>query len=575
MKNKYSFIACCIISLMLFQYRLSYSGYRSEKPLVITTYDALGYYMYLPAMFIYHDLTDLKWFPEIDKKYSVSGGWLYQAHKFKNDKYVFKYFGGIAILETPFFFIGHGLAIWFRYDTDGFSAPYQYALGFGIVFYCILAIFLLRKILLRYFSDATTVITLFLLILSTNFIQYASIDTALSHGPLFLLYVLIIFATIKWHEKPNIFWACAIGYIIGLATICRPTEVIMFLIPLLWNTQTKELAKEKWQLVKQYRNHLAYSLVFVLLGILPQLIYWKIASGSFVYDVGSKWSFLNPFFRVLFGFEKGWFIYTPVTIFFIVGMFFMKTYPFKKSVIWFCALNIWMVISWYDWRYGASYSSRALVQSYPVFALPFAALIEHVSKFRWRYSFYALGLYLIFVNLFQIKQYNSGVLHYNDMNRKYYNQIYLNNNPTPLDMSLLDNDEFVKNEKDFKQEVLFQSDSIQNVKSLPDSIKLVREIILNDSTNHSISWIKVEAAIKVTKGFYQGYLESSLQNGDSTKFNRVRLFNAISHDQLSNDYAYYIEIPEYFKNGKLKLYLRSKDDFEGSVENLKLTNLFN
>jgi hypothetical protein len=31
-----------------------------------------------------------------------------------------------------------------------------------------------------------------------------------------------------------------------------------------------------------------------------------------------------PHFRVLFGGEKGWFIYTPITILFIVGLFLMR-----------------------------------------------------------------------------------------------------------------------------------------------------------------------------------------------------------------------------------------------------------
>ena len=376
MKNRYSLIACCIISLVLLQYRLSYSGLDPKYNLKVTTWDALGYYMYLPSAFIYDDATQLKWFPDIDKKYQVSGGWVYQANIYKKtNKYVFKYLGGVAILEIPLFLTGHCIAKIFHYDADGFSAPYQYAIAFGVLLYCLLSIFLLRNILLKFFSDKTTAFTLLLIMLATNIIQYVAIDNAQSHGLIFPLYVLILYFTIKWHEKPKIRWACLIGYIIGIATISRPTEAIMLFIPLFWGTQTKESAREKWSLVKQYKKHIFYALFFTFLGVLPQLIYWQIATGFFVYDVGSKWTFLNPFFRVLFGWEKGWFIYTPVTIFFIVGMFYMKSYPFKKSVLWFCLLNIYIIISWFDWRYGGSYSTRALSQSYPVFALPLAAYI--------------------------------------------------------------------------------------------------------------------------------------------------------------------------------------------------------
>jgi hypothetical protein len=73
-----------------------------------------------------------------------------------------------------------------------------------------------------------------------------------------------------------------------------------------------------------------------------------------------------------------------------------------------------------------------------VLALPFAALIDRVRASRWRWPALTLALFLLGVNLFQIRQYNLTVLHYDDMNRAYYRAIYLNPEPTPLDFSLLD-----------------------------------------------------------------------------------------------------------------------------------------
>ena len=88
-KNIYSLFACVLITIILVQYRANYSDIESPTPLKITTWDALGYYMYLPAIFIYNDVKELKWFPEIDKEYSVSGGYMYQAQEHKNGNYVF------------------------------------------------------------------------------------------------------------------------------------------------------------------------------------------------------------------------------------------------------------------------------------------------------------------------------------------------------------------------------------------------------------------------------------------------------------------------------------------------------
>lgn len=563
MKNRYSFISVCLICIVALSYRVSYFKLDSEKPFVCTTWDALGYYFYLPSVFIYKDAAELKWFPEIDSKYSVSGGHLYQAGKCKNGNYVFKYLGGAAVLQSPFFFVAHWIAGAQGYTQDGFSPPYQFAVAFSALFYSLLSLFLLRVILLRYFNDVTTALNLLLLLLASNFLQYISIDSAMSHSFIFPLYVLVLYSTIKWHEKPEIKWACVTGFTIGLATICRPTELIMLFIPLLWNTHTKEAAKEKWKMVGENKQHLFFLALSGLIGVLPQLIYWKVITGGFMYDTGSKWEFLSPHFRVLFGWEKGWFIYTPVAILFVAGFFFMKGLPFRKSVLTFCLLNIYIIIAWHDWRYGASYSCRALVQSYPVFALSLGALLQRIDLAKWRYLFYALGAYLIFVNLFQIGQYNSTVLHYDDMNRKYYGSIYLDPSPSALDMSLLDTDEILDDEGGYQKRDMASADSLRKIK-LPE----YGSIILIDTKLEGVAetWLKIEAALKINRGTWGGFLDSQLQVGDSIKHNKIRLQNPISELGNENEYAFYVKVPEYFRQGALRVSLTSQCEFEGDLK---------
>ena len=438
MTRKFSLASVIVVSAVLLWTRVEYSELRGWTPVKVTTWDAFGYFQYLPALFIFDDIDRQAWVEGIDSTYQIVGtGGLYQFSELENGNRVGKYFGGIAIMELPFFFIGHLVAGATGALQDGFSPPYQWAIALAPLFYCILALFMLRAVLLHWYTDLTTALAILLLVLATNAIQYMSVDGAQTHGFLFALYVLVLWTTIKWHGSPRIRWALLIGATIGLATISRPTELIMLFNPLLWNTHTREYAKAKWAMVRSRRTHIMLAVGATFLVILPQLIYWKVVTGSFVYDVGSKWDFLLPHFRVLFGWEKGWFIYTPITLLFIAGLFFMRRMPWRKSVLVFTMLNIWIVIAWHDWRYGGSYSTRALVQSYPVLALPFAALIRRVSVTRWRWPFFVLCGYLLFVNLFQIKQYNNTTLHFNGMNRAYYQAVYLDADPTEEDLRLL------------------------------------------------------------------------------------------------------------------------------------------
>lgn len=573
-KKATSFIACIIIVFVLFNNRINRSEIKSPHPLKITTWDAYGYYIYLPSFFIYHDATALEWVDDIEKKYSLSGGWFYQAAMQEhNNKYVFKYLGGVSILQIPFFTLGHFYAKNSAYEADGFSAPYQYALGFGVIIYVVLALFLLRHILLKYFDDFVVAITLLLLFLATNIIQYVSFDGAMSHAYIFPLYVLLLYTTIKWHEKPTFFWAALTGFIIGLATICRPTEAIMFLIPLLWGTENKTASKEKWKLVKENKSHIYIALGFGFIGILPQLVYWQYATGFFIHNVGSAWDFLTPHIRVLIGWEKGWFIYTPITVFFMAGLFYIKKFPFRKAVLWFCLINIYIIISWRDWRYGGSYSTRALVQSYPVFALALAGFISHIMSKKWRYAFYALGAYLIFVNFFQLKQYYTTVLHYYDMNRKYYSRIYLKKIPSALDMSMLDTKDWIRNEKKFQQKTMLALDSTIYVEAQQNETAELINLELRNDIHLKNSWLKIESKINSSGGFYMGFLNAQLEVEDSVKHERIRLFRPLTGPNKLNEYAFYMKVPDYFRAGNIRLYIDSNMPGKAVIEDLKISYL--
>ncbi|HZG25653.1 MAG TPA: hypothetical protein VEZ17_13775, partial [Chitinophagaceae bacterium] len=67
-----SLLSVGIVAVVAFTIRFSYFTNEGRNGYNATTWDALGYYMYLPGYLIYGDVTELKWFPEIDKKYGVS-----------------------------------------------------------------------------------------------------------------------------------------------------------------------------------------------------------------------------------------------------------------------------------------------------------------------------------------------------------------------------------------------------------------------------------------------------------------------------------------------------------------------
>jgi len=119
----------------------------------------------------------------------------------------------------------------------------------GCLLITIAGIWFLRKILLTYFSEGVTALTMVMIVLGTNYFELTAYDGALVHNALFTIYTLIIWFTIRWHEKPAWRTSVLLGLLIGLAVIIRPTEIIAILIPLLWGVWDMESLRKKGSLV--------------------------------------------------------------------------------------------------------------------------------------------------------------------------------------------------------------------------------------------------------------------------------------------------------------------------------------
>ncbi|MFI5205050.1 MAG: hypothetical protein ACHQF2_11195, partial [Flavobacteriales bacterium] len=315
----------CLFSICILFYVVL--AYPLNNPLC---WDVFGYYLYLPQTFIHNDpgIYDASAVHDIMKQYDLPGTF-YQAHLTEKGTHVIQYPMGMCILYAPFFLIGHLCANLGGYPADGFSIPYQYAFYAGYLFYLVLAILLARKILLHFFSEKITCITLLFLFFGTNFYSISTASVGMPHLYLFVLFALLILLTIRWHATHQKKDALFIGLILGLMVICRPTEILAAIIPLLYGVKRiNEIPSRIKELITTYRTHMLLTVLFVFLVVLPQLIYWKLYTGQFIYNSyrnpNEGFDFLSPHtWNFLFSFRKGWFIYTPVMFFACIGFIFL------------------------------------------------------------------------------------------------------------------------------------------------------------------------------------------------------------------------------------------------------------
>ena len=404
-----------------------------------------GYYLYLPAHFIYHDLQHVAFSADIMHTYRPSEGF-YQAFQVPGGPegdMVMKYTGGLALLWLPFFGLGHLAAGWLHYPQDGFSAPYQIAIAFAGLAYGVLGLLLLRKVLLRYFPDTVAAATLGLVVLGTNYLQYTVYDGAMAHTYLFTGYALLLWLTLRWHEQPSRGRALGIGLTLGLLVLIRPSEAVAALIPLLWGLDSRAALRSKLTLLQARWPDVLLLVLGGVLGVLPQGLYWHWATGHWLfYSYGDQhFSFLHPHLKeVLTSARKGWLLYTPLAGLALLGLgaLWRQQRGVAVAAIAFLMANLWVVAAWDIWWYGGSIGQRSLVQSYAVLALGGAAAVAWLlapgRRPAWRWAACALAVLGVDLNLLQHWQYMNGIIVPDGMTKPYYFAIFNNPRPTQDDL---------------------------------------------------------------------------------------------------------------------------------------------
>ena len=397
-------------------------------------WDNLGYYLYLPKFFIYHDpyMARLhEWLYPIIEKYHNSPD-LYQLNPI-GDHFVIRYPIGQALFNAPFFFLAHLIAQFTSYPKDGFSLVYQVVVRWGSFLYLITGLFLLRKALLHIFDEKTTAVTLILLVFGTNLHLYAG--TTSPHETLFFVYCAMLYITAKRTAYFSLsFWLTA-SALTGLACITRPTDVIIGFIPLLWGFKNlREIWQHIWLFLTKHTIKLFLTLLVFCAVLSIQMLYWKIFADKWIYytyeTTGERLYLTAPFtIDFLFSFRKGWFIYTPLMFVALFG--FILMYRQRRDVFWsvftFYILNLYLISSWTTWWYADSFSSRAMVQSLAVSIIPLGFLCQYIIQKRTiiKSLFFTLILLLFSLNLFQTWQFHKSIFPLDRLTRKAYQYIFL------------------------------------------------------------------------------------------------------------------------------------------------------
>lgn len=400
------------------------------------TMDVNQYYCYLNALFIEHDLTF---------KVIKNGYWLIET---PTHDFVPKVTYGIAFFYAPFYLIANAFS---AKGASGYEPIYSWLIHYGCIIYVMLGLWFTRKTLLFFFNETVTSISILLLFFGTNLFYYTLSESESVHGILFFLISVYIYHVIKWHKKDSFINFLCFMFIAGFICLIRPTECILLLFPLLIGISKLKDFQIKFQKIIQLKYFLFFGFILFLMPLFPQFLYWKMQSGNFLFfSYGSSERFFwnDPqIINVFFSFRKGFFIYTPIMTFSVIGFFilYLKNKTICFPIILYFLINSYLVCSWWDWSYGGSFGMRAFVHGFAILIIPFAYFInwvmslykKSVIKTSLFYSVTFVSLFFCLLNIFQSNLYKHRIIHFDGMTKEAYVFTFMKKNYTKQDLEYL------------------------------------------------------------------------------------------------------------------------------------------
>ncbi len=425
------FILCCYILLFLFFKNPGLPWDRSINS------DGKGYYAYLPALFIYHDLT-YKFVESYEEKYYPPDRSVFKEFRSQSDgKIINKCFPGLAILWLPFFLIAHLLSYFLGFPMDGYSLLYQYAISIAALFYLWLGCRFLMKLLTRSGASVKNAAFIsFIIAFGTNIIYYAVVENSMTHVYSFSLITLFLYYVYRYfHDKKGKYFVLS-AILFGLIILVRPTNgLIILLLPLMIWLADPAIRNPLTSILHPPSSilhppssilHLASGTLILIFILSLPLILWHHTTGHWlVYQYGEeRFHFLHPhFFSILFSYNRGWFVYTPVALVSFFGFLHLLKEN-KNAFFWtlsFFIIFIYVASCWGRWYYASKCGQRIFIDLYAIVAILLFFLYKTFQKRKFlRLLLTTILLLFTGLNIFQCYQHSCFIFPATDINREIY-----------------------------------------------------------------------------------------------------------------------------------------------------------
>lgn len=337
---------------------------------------------------------------------------------------------GISLIFLPMYLLATLIAGLFGFTPDGMSLPYQ----IGISLMGILALtsglhWLSQWFKLRGTNDKVIAGVLLLLFFGSTLFQYSILEPAMSHVYSFAaISGLLLNMQHAVNQKHNRF-IYRTALVLGIILLIRPNNIfILFFFPFFF-PGFRSFFQALYALIRKpvfYR-----SLVLLTAFAALQLLIWNRFENRLIANRYAAYGFswLHPHFKeMLFGFEAGVFIYCPLLLAFLLGLFpLFKKEKFAAGISLIFLLFLFYFFSSYSaYTYFDGLGIRVLVDYYSIFALLGSHLLQFLLQHKMAVWVSAFPfLFLVVVNLIYSYQSSSGILLRAGMNFTKWKYVFL------------------------------------------------------------------------------------------------------------------------------------------------------
>lgn len=291
-----------------------------------------------------------------------------------------KYPVGYAILSLPFFLIADIFTYIYNHlpvqpvSRDGYVGFFRVIVPLGTLFYAFCGIYFTNKFLRIFYSPSIAALAITTTILSTSILWYVVGQVTMVHVHSFafvsfLTYLSMPLFRINFYDIDAIRYVC-IGAILALIGMIRLQDLIFILIPAIpiLKQCCDLIYSRKYEPLKKGLFKIIIGFVTFAFCFSPQAIYWKVVYGHVLIntyaDSNESFNFFQPeLFNVLFSTNHGLFLWSPLTLFALIGSICLfKRMKDWRLLIFSLLLSFgatWYILSsWHDWPLGYSFGAR-------------------------------------------------------------------------------------------------------------------------------------------------------------------------------------------------------------------------